>query len=465
MYRFRTVQNLIGEFQELEKQQIYFAHPEQLNDPLEGMRRYYWQGDEIVWRNLLNHFILCLEHVVTLARLIDKDEKIKIEDIPVFKSIDNLPTDLYKNRIKEICNVFFANNFVQAYLNFIINNPYKIYQEEMYVHLRMLFKHAFNAIIEIDIKDGFINAPEEFDERNKNDVKIDAFYTFWDDISEKPDGKELYEELLKVLHSAIESMDFQMTLGLKESVKMQSIYVEYTKMYMEAIKKLTYPEAYLACFMDNCTNSSIWGTYGDNHRGVCLKYKIKDEHNPSLSLKTITGYSSVEGKKYNFVDFKMKKIIYQNEFDEFDFFRNLGSLPKSHLEKQWYNNEKGEYSICSDYLFFNEDEWRKNHWNQFETAYLKKLSAWSHEREYRIILSSVLDSFSNPKDRLLEYRFEDLEAIIFGMKTPKEDRIKIIDIIMDKCQKEGRGEFDFYEMTYSNTEKEMIPKKIYSVKL
>ncbi|MFJ7368264.1 hypothetical protein ACIQVU_02270 [Lysinibacillus sp. NPDC098008] len=99
MYRFRTVQNLIGDFQELEKQQIYFAHPEQLNDPMEGMRRYYWQGDEIIWRNLLKHFILCLEHVVTLARLIDKDEKIKIEDIPVFKSIDNLPTDLYKNRI------------------------------------------------------------------------------------------------------------------------------------------------------------------------------------------------------------------------------------------------------------------------------------------------------------------------------------------------------------------------------
>lgn len=57
MYRFRTVDNLIGDFQELEKQQIYFAHPEQLNDPMEGMRRYYWQGDEIIWRNLLKHFI------------------------------------------------------------------------------------------------------------------------------------------------------------------------------------------------------------------------------------------------------------------------------------------------------------------------------------------------------------------------------------------------------------------------
>lgn len=104
-------------------------------------------------------------------------------------------------------------------------------------------------------------------------------------------------------------------------------------------------------------------------------------------------------------------------------------------------------------------------WNEFKTAFLKKLSAWSHEREYRIILSSVLDSFSDPKDRLLEYNFKDLEAIIFGMKTPKEDQIKIIKIVSEKCKKEGIEEFDFYEMTYSNSKQEMFPKKIYSIKI
>ena len=102
MYRFRTVSNLIGEFKELENQQIYFAHPQQLNDPMEGTQLYYWQGDEIVWRNLLKHYLLCIEHVITLARLSEENEPIKKEDIPVFQWVGDLPTDLYKKRIEEI---------------------------------------------------------------------------------------------------------------------------------------------------------------------------------------------------------------------------------------------------------------------------------------------------------------------------------------------------------------------------
>ena len=35
-YRFRKVNGLFGEHKELEHQSIYFASPEELNDPLEG---------------------------------------------------------------------------------------------------------------------------------------------------------------------------------------------------------------------------------------------------------------------------------------------------------------------------------------------------------------------------------------------------------------------------------------------
>jgi hypothetical protein len=36
IYRFRRIKNLLGEHQELERQEIYFATPSQLNDPMEG---------------------------------------------------------------------------------------------------------------------------------------------------------------------------------------------------------------------------------------------------------------------------------------------------------------------------------------------------------------------------------------------------------------------------------------------
>ena len=48
-YRFRSIESLLEEHQELEEQTIYFANPEELNDPVEGLRDIVWNGDEIVW--------------------------------------------------------------------------------------------------------------------------------------------------------------------------------------------------------------------------------------------------------------------------------------------------------------------------------------------------------------------------------------------------------------------------------
>lgn len=58
-YRFRSVDALLGEHAELDCQEIYFASSAELNDPMEGFKDLYWQGDEIVWRNLIRHYALC----------------------------------------------------------------------------------------------------------------------------------------------------------------------------------------------------------------------------------------------------------------------------------------------------------------------------------------------------------------------------------------------------------------------
>src|SRR5712664_1621567 len=58
LYRFRSTKQLLDGFNELDAQQIYFAPPEDLNDPIETFKDLVWTGDEIVWRNLLRHYIL-----------------------------------------------------------------------------------------------------------------------------------------------------------------------------------------------------------------------------------------------------------------------------------------------------------------------------------------------------------------------------------------------------------------------
>jgi hypothetical protein len=51
--------------------------------------------------------------------------------------------------------------------------------------------------------------------------------------------------------------------------------------------------------------------------------------------------------------------------------------------------------------------------------------------------------------RKLKYAFNDLDGIIFGIKTSMEDKLKIIKIIESKCRKENRKDFKFYQAYYS----------------
>ena len=60
-FRFRSIEQLLGDkYQELERLTIYFASPEELNDPMEGFRDIVWSGDKIVWTNLFKHYVHCL---------------------------------------------------------------------------------------------------------------------------------------------------------------------------------------------------------------------------------------------------------------------------------------------------------------------------------------------------------------------------------------------------------------------
>lgn len=459
LYRFRSIKNLLGKH-ELEKQQIYFAALDQLNDPIEGTRQYFWQGDKIVWGNFLKHYLLCLEHVITLATISPDNKKITKKDIPIFKSEMNLPTALYRERIQKIYKHFFSNSFVKSYLQLITKNPNKIYLDEMYVHLKVLSGTALESIFEINTQSGLIPNPENSQPRGENSQLDLGLTNVWDELYDDP---VVYRGLIDSLYDTLKTWDSQLILQHKDSLKLQSINIEFPQMYLNAVVELTYPKAYVACFMDNCLNSSIWATYGDNHTGICLKFNTNNGPNPVLPLKTTIGYCSSSGKIYEYRDFSLQPIEYSSSFDELDFFRNLGRLQTHQLIEQWYTDENGELSICYDYIFSHKDEWREQHWNLFKGSYLKKLPAWSHEREYRIVLSSVLNSYDDPKDRLLEYKFENLEAIIFGMRTPLEAKAEIIEIVKRKCTELGRDQFDFFEIAYSNSKEELYLRKLFSL--
>ncbi|HHQ4698336.1 TPA: hypothetical protein ACSP2Q_000989, partial [Aeromonas veronii] len=85
-YRFRPISRLLSdhiENGELQNQEIFFAHPSQLNDPVEGYRDIIWSGDHIVWENLFRHYVYTLHHSIIKFLIFGKEVTLTENDIPV----------------------------------------------------------------------------------------------------------------------------------------------------------------------------------------------------------------------------------------------------------------------------------------------------------------------------------------------------------------------------------------------
>ena len=56
LYRFRSIDALIGPRKELSRQTIYLARPDELNDLAEDTVNVVWRGDDVVWANLITYY-------------------------------------------------------------------------------------------------------------------------------------------------------------------------------------------------------------------------------------------------------------------------------------------------------------------------------------------------------------------------------------------------------------------------
>ena len=69
-----------------------------------------------------------------------------------------------------------------------------------------------------------------------------------------------------------------------------------------------------------------------------------------------------------------------------------------------------------------------------------------------MVLHSNLFDLSKKEDRKLKYDFNDLDGIIFGIKTSASDKFKILKVIDEKCRRSNRNDFKFYQAYYSRKE-------------
>ena len=454
MYRFRSIEGLIGRFNELGNQEIYFAHPEELNDPMEGYKDVFWKGDTIVWKNLIINYIKCVEHISRLNILLGESKTVDENDIPSFRKLLKYN---YASRglelVEKVIHEVFKNESIDALPNDLACRTSPIRRLELLTYLQLIHQQILASIAKVYFENGLTNNA--------------VFSVVQPDMREMLAGHTSVVSVVNQLereNNAEAVEDFLLAINQYTQVNALRLRIEHSDLdkfpnklflnsdlpdkFLQKIVSELYPVWYSASFLSICNNSAIWGHYGNNHKGVCLKFKT-DEKEGKLFLELETEYGFNGQPIIGMRPHEFKKVKYQRIHTEVDFFRSIGRMSKFELEELWYKDEEGNISPCGNHLGYEGEEWRDEYWNNFESTAIIKLCEWEYEKEYRLVIDSNFVDYSDKIKRKLKYNFNSLEAIIFGINTSVSDKMKIMNVIRNKCKENNRNTFDFYQAYYS----------------
>jgi len=460
-YRFRTIDALLGERQELKKQEIYFAPPAQLNDPMEGYKELFWRGDQIVWHNLIRHYLLCLMQTMVIAMIAGKDYQPIFARGFVFSTQLALPTDTLKAIYQRICAIFFAAHNLDSLPTLLASRKHPVRRDELEFYLRGLHPMALQSVIAVFREEKLIPAvnatkplaPEFRDENIAK--KLTKVLNAIKDSEDQVDAEALRAAFSAARHIHSQ-MDLITYLGTTNELAQawHSIFASFPERYIDSLGDLVYFDWYAACFISDPTHAAMWGNYGDGHKGICLKFRAEEKpgQSPIIKMRGIVGSyigPTGQGSTYGDLSLQFQKMNYVDKLAEIDFFRSIGRVTVGALKSEWYRDYQGRISSCADDVFGKKDDWHQRYWAAFHEMTATKLCDWRHEEEYRLMLTSVLGTFQEAKDRKLVYGFTDLEGLIFGIRTPLEDKVRIVNIIAKKCAEQGRKSFEFSQASYN----------------
>ncbi len=468
-YRFRPLKRLLGPEGELATQTIFFPHPKYLNDPMEGYADIFWKGDHVLWKNLFRHYLRVFSNCFLFSRLTKDVESLEKVNYFMMHFTQHFATEDARLLFEEISTLFFSCGAVDKLVNVLASRRTECTEEEVFFHLETIHDLAYSATLDVMQKRGLLPPSVE----RFKDLALRFSNDFAEELYEKIDsaGKDsILQSIFAAAKHFGESRNTYLDDLPAEGNDMIRLFVrEFPSVFLREIRRLIYPQWYAACFMGDYRNASVWGTYGDNYSGVCLIFNADVANGePGIELlkkdwqgarKNPDG-SIVERSGCNYSRMQFHKIDYVAKHVKVDFFNSLGRLPVPVLDTDWYSFS-GVFSAVAK--VDDSDDFRSGYWDSFRRSITKKLNDWSHEDEHRLLLYGMELDFSNKEDRLLKYRFEDLEGIIFGMRTPPDKRREIVSMIQEKCEAVGRPGFSFYQSYYSSDSGkiEMVPIPIF----
>ena len=458
LYRFRSIDALLDKYHELEEGTIYFASPEELNDPMEGIRDIVWSGDKIVWTNFFKHYIYCFHQGVLQSILGGDSEEMSAQDIPILGIWDQL-TPQAQRLFDDIWDRFLNLPNIPEIIEALSNSSHKIRDRELRYYLRLMHHSLLNEIIESYIAHNIL--PESEKPKPIKERLVQVFFkeilTFMILNEEAKTEQEIQVELLNIEAMENNNIIFwhQNNFAVPEILlkNCQLAFYDFPSTYLEEIGRLLWPNWYTTCFANTCHNSSLWGHYGDKHKGICLIFE---------PVKTEKGHSSLnlsQGAGTNGKAIPFFAINYVDKPSKVDFFSFISSLPGDVIKRLWYTDDKGNISECFP---SDRDSWLKRYWDSFYRDITIKTKDWEYEQEYRLILQDNFGQLDEADKRKLSYDFNSLKGIIFGINTSYEDKSRIVEIILNKCKKYNRTDFKFYQAYYSPENGDIRKYEIYS---
>lgn len=154
-YRIRSTDALLGKFQELERQEIYLASSQELNDPMEGYKDVFWLGDVVLWRNLFRHYMLNLAHAIIQATL-TPDGQWEEPKLDVSRSLDDLPTPALREMFIQMSEMFFAEPASEAALRGLAALKHPLGPASVTLLLTALHPAAVNTVLKALVINGLI---------------------------------------------------------------------------------------------------------------------------------------------------------------------------------------------------------------------------------------------------------------------------------------------------------------------
>lgn len=454
-YRFRSAAALLGGYQELERQEIYFTPPEDLNDALEGFTNVVWKGDRILWHNLLRHYVLCLIEATMGATVLGAEFEARSYRYLAWVTDEDLPDAPVRSVFRDAAGAFLTEPATQHLIAGLVERDAVLSRDELIGFLRAVHPLALRAVL---------------DKLDAQGIKVLTgsldYATIVEPVREMLDHRfalhdhagDLRSEAIAIGETQLQQIDLLHDIAdqqLEERRGWVFLFRDFPAFYADALARILFPEWLTACFVKHPTHASMWGVYADGHRGACLEFRTNDdrERRPALNLTGVIGIGGTVDDMQPMTGnqlYPFEPVRYAADYPETDFFRSLGRLPRSKLRDFWYSDNAGTVSpIGADILQGNET-WRQAYWARHRQVFATKLPQWAHEEEYRLILSGDIDRTTDPSRRKLRYRFSDLTGVIFGMNMAHVDKIEMIRILMRKVAAEKHAKLRFSQAAFSH---------------